>query len=739
MKTPIANRRDYRRRIPYESYAQLVRMVVPRALKIIFYDGTCAPIWISDGVEGPELRDWAESLLQTVRSGTDRPTGTLHLNESREPSYLFVVRDDFDKVLALLGIVCRAPPVNAEAARLATLEHMLKPILDIARQDLLIRHETAESEPVERSAPKSNAAPDVAPEADPIRNALKQIVAELGCAFGAVVVPEYSLELSQTTDDRNTSAASALAKAQAHVLTWLQIRRRALMVNKVRGNDDRLPPYKLLAAPIAHRSGRLIGMLALFKSPAAADFSAEDLSKSEQIATQLTDALESQYDAATGQLTRQTFEARAREALTQASAQTPCTLAYLDIDELSHINDAFGYIVGDQAIAAIGGLLRVPLLPEGAFASRIYSDRFALLLPHRSAKDSLPILERLRAATADAVRLGDLRRVQLTFSAGVAETTTASALDHLLAAAESGCKIAKLQGRNRIEIYRPATVAHAVRDEKVATMAKIRDALDAGAFQLHAQVISPLRDAHRPTRFEILVRLNEAGTLHAPEKFLSAAVECNLMPEVDRWVVSRTLEALRQHADVLQPSNVEFAINIAAQSLAQPSFAEFLAEEFRHCPLPADVIFFEITEHDARANPQATEAFVRQVTALGCRIAIDNFGVGLASLSSLKTLDVACLKIDGSLVREIPSHPRAETLVRAVAQLARSMEIETVAECVESDAIREKLLSLGVDYAQGFAVGKPYPLDAMLAELKLMELLAADAEAAKDLSSGGRA
>jgi EAL domain-containing protein (putative c-di-GMP-specific phosphodiesterase class I) len=188
---------------------------------------------------------------------------------------------------------------------------------------------------------------------------------------------------------------------------------------------------------------------------------------------------------------------------------------------------------------------------------------------------------------------------------------------------------------------------------------------------------------------------------------------------VDRWVVHSAIEQLRPHAELLARQPVVFTINLSGQSLGEADFHDFLVDEIEHSGLNPKIFCFEITETAAIANLVRADALMRRLRAMGCEFALDDFGTGLSSLAYLRSLPVDILKIDGSFVRDILKDSRAESMVQAIAHLARSMNLATVAEYVETDELWLRVASLGVDYGQGFAIAQPVPLAETIASLPM--------------------
>jgi EAL domain-containing protein (putative c-di-GMP-specific phosphodiesterase class I) len=320
--------------------------------------------------------------------------------------------------------------------------------------------------------------------------------------------------------------------------------------------------------------------------------------------------------------------------------------------------------------------------------------------------------------------------LRVSVSAGIAPIAADSKnpLSHALATAEIANKAAKDHGRDRVETFTNSDLTMVRRHDQLHILAELRDAIDSNRFRLYAQPILPLAAGVNEPRFEILLRLlNDKGELLPPAKFLPAAESYQLMAEVDRWVVSRAIEELGAYASVLKNRVSRFAINLSGQSVVDPAMAAFIKERIQGSLLPADILSFELTETAAVSHLDRAVEFMHALKAIGCQFALDDFGTGASSLAYLQSLPVSFLKIDGSFVRDVLQNPRSESMVKALAQLARGMGLVTVAEYVETDELRVRMANLGVDYGQGFAIGRPIPLGEVLQDLSLYELIAPEA------------
>jgi EAL domain-containing protein (putative c-di-GMP-specific phosphodiesterase class I) len=286
-----------------------------------------------------------------------------------------------------------------------------------------------------------------------------------------------------------------------------------------------------------------------------------------------------------------------------------------------------------------------------------------------------------------------------------------------LAEAEAACRAAKRHGRNRVERFAPGGDTTVVAEVGAAMIAaaeadSVRHILEGNRLGLHAQLIAPLPGNAAPTpHFELLLRVqDEQGEPVGPGRFLADAARLGLLSAVDRWVVRETLAMLGPREQLLRGGAVVLTVNLSGQSLGEAGFADELLAGIQGSSVDPRALCFEFSEAAVIEHLPAADALMRRLRDLGCHVALDDFGTGMASLASLRSMPLTMLKIDGSFVRELLKDPRAEGLVTGMINLAKSAGLATVAECVETDEIRLRLASLGVDYGQGFAIARPVPL-----------------------------
>jgi EAL domain-containing protein (putative c-di-GMP-specific phosphodiesterase class I) len=239
---------------------------------------------------------------------------------------------------------------------------------------------------------------------------------------------------------------------------------------------------------------------------------------------------------------------------------------------------------------------------------------------------------------------------------------------------------------------------------------RLRTALRNEGFALHVQSIAPLRELPDTARYEVLVRLREGDTLQLPEMFMPAAADVGLLSEIDRWVISRLLKAIRPHAEALCAGKWEFALNVSAASLQRADFGDFIEAQLFRSTVPASALVFEFSECAALAHQTMFVELAKRLNALGCRIALDNCRQGLDIFFSIANLSVQRLKIDAALTQHLASDSRAAQTVRELLEVTSDVGIETVGEHIEDEATCQLVRELGIDFAQGFNVSQPQPL-----------------------------
>ena len=712
-----------------DPYGQLLRMLMPRASGIAFYDASGRQLWLSGNYDGPDPQPLAEEALERAPPATNARIDGYARDFHGARAYAFRMRNDQGEIIALAALLTR----DNENQPYSFVLHMVQPALECMQRELLARESLgmlnrtlrARDDDLDLLLKIAPDDPQNPQQADELAMLTQACVDHLECVLGALVVPERNVAICKAQSGGKPQA-SILSATHRHLLNWTQLQRRVLLINKVNTRPGGLPPYKILAVPVRHTSGRITGFLAMFREATAPDFDMRAEKLCELLARKASTVLQNNFDSATSLLTRPAFEVQVGAVLAASKGEKPNCVLYVDVDRMHVINDNFGMHVGDEVICKIAEVLRRRVRP-GALAARIAGDRFAVLLPDCKIEFAEQIASTICRQVSELTYVRADGTVQVSASIGVAELPQSpSPLAHGLAGAEIACKAAKDRGRARVEIMQDADQSIMRRHTDVLVVQRVHDALANDRFALFCQPILPLGAEGGEPRFELLLRMiAEDGEVLPPDKFLSAAERYQLLPQIDRWVLRNALAALKSQASALRGRGMRFSINLSGPSIADEGFLQHLEVSVRDSGLPPELLCFELTETSAVSNLARADRLMQRMRTLGCSFALDDFGTGLSSLAYLKALPVSTLKIDGSFVRDAATNQRTESMVRAIAQLAHTMGMETVAEYVETDDLRMRMAALGVDFGQGFAIGRPLPLAEILGDLALYEANAA--------------
>jgi diguanylate cyclase (GGDEF)-like protein len=553
-----------------------------------------------------------------------------------------------------------------------------------------------------------------------LKNLLQRMVGHLKCTVAALIVPEKGIALVRGATDSKTDG-QLIARAHRQLLQIAMSSSTPVILNDPQsGPLANVIPSRALVCPVRNSGGRGMGVLALLRDQNLREFRSRDGRVAEILARRAAIVVAGHYDALSGLYTRTAFEQRVRSIVAERTIHSsPWSALYVNCDRLHVINDNHGMHVGDTVIGQLGELIR-GRLPPGALAARISGDRFTVLLPIE-VDDASRFAESLRTGAEMLSALHPGKDISITISVGVAplENGRGGELAHSLAAAETACKAAKDRGRNRIATYQVADQSIIRRFSDIDVVARVREALTHNRLRLDAQAITPFKpNSNKPQHYELLLRMiGRDGAALGPDTFMSAAVRYQMMADIDRWVVKRAISLLKPYSEQLASRPLVFSINFSGQSLGDDEFPDFLFDSVLKSGINPKVFCFELTENATILNLSRAEVVMRRLRRMGCEVALDDFGTGLCSLSYLRQLPVTMLKIDGSFVRDVIRDPRADSMVKVIAQLAHTMSLDTVAEYVETEEIRERIAQHGVDYGQGYAIGRAEPFDEVLKRL----------------------
>lgn len=452
------------------------------------------------------------------------------------------------------------------------------------------------------------------------------------------------------------------------------------------------------AAPIRDRDGTIIGVVLVF----------HDNTQSHAMAREIS--YQASHDALTGLVNRREFEHRLSSLISNAKTELQHhALLYIDLDQFKIVNDTCGHAAGDELLRQITLVLQTRIR-ENDMLARLGGDEFGVLLEKCPLGQAQSVAENLIEVVSNFHFCWEDKVFKVGASIGLAAITEHS-LDWatLLSNADTACYHAKELGRNRVQAYLDDDLELAQRHKEMHWVGRIAKAYEEDRFRLYYQPVVPTLPGKADIpHLEILVRmLDEEGQLVAPSMFIPAAERYNLMVTLDRWVVSNALNWVT----VNKNTPMVCAINLSGHSMGDDNFLDFVISQIRGTGVSPSNICFEITETAAIGNLTKATRFIRELKAQGCSFALDDFGSGLSSFAYLKNLPVDYLKIDGSFVKDMDRNQTSYAMVEAINSIGHTMNIQTIAEFVENQTIFDQLRELGVDFAQGYLIAKPSPLE----------------------------
>jgi diguanylate cyclase (GGDEF)-like protein len=706
-----------------QTYYELVRSMVPACTGISILDGDLRPHGVGGAFDTAGFLPWLRS-----RGWKEGKAIGSHATRLKSTHSIEAALPLTDSTGCLIAALCLAVKVDAPADAHAgkALRARLKPALDCLHREV-----AAAERATSKVADLTDRTQDLewlfdiagdlgaASSTDELlQQLLRKVTPRMNSALCAVVVPEQHLSI-QFAAAGGAALSGALQQIQGHLLSWAQRKRKPLVLNGVGKQAANIARCKVLSVPILQGRTQAIGVLVFVNPPEADDFVTRQSFLAAHIARHVTNLLQTQFDLATGLYTRAAL-AQMYESMTDADKGSRQSVLLIDIDQLHVINEVHGYEAGDALILRLANMLAPPILPQRALTGRLSGDRFIVVLPDMDLADTTAIASRLQD-TIRSVPVGPQDSgIEPTLSCGLTSMSSGpGGFKRALAAAETACQAAKDHGRNRIETFACDDSSIIQRHGDVFLVGALREALKNDQFVLYAQPITPLRNPELPSSFEILLRLRQPdGSIVSPGDFLPAAQRYQLLPAIDLWVLDHTLDILAKHLRLMRSRNLSVSLNLTGSSLGDARFADQLVARLKSSRVPPGFINIEVTEQAAMRNLACAVRMMNSLRALGCGVALDDFGTGTNSLSYLRDLPVTRVKIDGSFVRDILTNRRSEQTIRAIMQLLKAFPVDTVAEYVETQDIARKLRTIGVDYGQGYAFGKPADFAATLAELE---------------------
>lgn len=448
-------------------------------------------------------------------------------------------------------------------------------------------------------------------------------------------------------------------------------------------------------APIQSESHSVLGSITTF----------QDITKEKVMAKHIEH--QARHDPLTGLLNRREFEIKVEQSLKLYSEGTSHALCVMDLDRFKIVNDTMGHAAGDELLRQISKRIKSVLRKTDLFA-RIGGDEFALFLSNVGTSEATKISEKILNVVREYQFLWGDKAFRIGASIGLVDAPAqTSNYENLYHAADTACYMAKHEGRDRTHVVSYDDENVTEKREQTQWVSKINDALEDDRFTLYAQDIVPLSDNPelKPHK-EVLIRmLSEEGDVIPPMAFIPPAERYNLMPKLDNWVVKNVIRQVKSDS-----SDTVYAVNLSGQSMADNKFTAEVLEIIDQSNINNQRLCFEITETAAISNLENAREFLSNLQELGCYTALDDFGSGLSSFAYLRTMPINYLKIDGMFVRQIVEDRTNYVMVEAIHAIGRTMGLKTIAEFVENEKIKDELVKMGIDYAQGYHFGAPTPM-----------------------------
>ena len=424
------------------------------------------------------------------------------------------------------------------------------------------------------------------------------------------------------------------------------------------------------------------------------------------------------HDPLTGLHNRRRFEAELERLVGSVRlGGRQGALLVLDLDGFKVVNDRFGHSVGDDLVAHIAGLLRQSVR-RSDFIARLGGDEFAIILDDCPLQEAIEVAEKvLETIRSRGLIATPKATARVTTSIGIAPYGPHAGVtaEELAVEADIAMYEAKADGRNGYAVSSPGGERRAELTVRDSWFSRLRRALDEDRFVLYAQPIAPICGAGLP-RYELLVRMrDDDGQLVPPGAFLLNAERFDLIGEIDRWVLGRAVSLLHRHSAA--GNDFSLSVNLSGKTMNDLELAGDLGEMLKATPIQSGRLVVEVTETAAIVNIERARELAQQLRQLGCLFALDDFGSGFSSFYYLKHLQFDYLKIDGEFITKLVSTPTDQLLVQAVVGIAQGMGTQTVAEFVGDSQTLELLRQLGVDYGQGFYLGRPATVEQMLPPL----------------------
>ena len=517
-------------------------------------------------------------------------------------------------------------------------------------------------------------------------------------AFGRPLTQVFHIISEDTRMPIENPVASCLAQGNI-----VSVAKHTLLISRS-GNEFGIEDS---AAPIRTAQGDLLGAVLVF----------HDVTEQRRLTSEMS--YQARHDPLTGLLNRSAFEARLQVLLDKTHAdKSQHALMYIDLDQFKIVNDTCGHMIGDELLKQVAKILRETLRSRDTLA-RLGGDEFGIILEHCSVDKAQHVGAKI-CDTMEVYRFShDSGPLRIGSSIGLV------AIDHhwsdtaaIMQAADTSCYAAKDAGRNRVHTWFETDEVMRSRYDQMQWATQIERALDDNHFALYVQLLDNLSGDETGVHAEVLLRMFDSdGSVILPGVFMPAAERFTLASRIDRWVLDSTIDWLMARGP--EDTEIELlCINLSGQSVGDRSFHYHACEilSLAGHSLCAKICI-EITETAAITNLTDASLFIDKLSQLGVKVALDDFGAGASSFGYLKHLSVNLLKIDGQFITGLLDDPLDDVAVRCFIDVARVRGLKTIAEWVDKPEILDRVRALGIDYAQGFLLHKPMPIELAIPSL----------------------
>jgi len=406
-------------------------------------------------------------------------------------------------------------------------------------------------------------------------------------------------------------------------------------------------------------------------------------------------------DPLTKLLNRSQLEPALNAAIQATQEGREAAVLYIDLDNFKVVNDTLGHDAGDRLLTTLSSLLKTATRPQDELV-RFGGDEFVVILIDASIEQAMAVADRLREKVDEFRFLDSGMTFRVGASIGVAPVNPMLSASEVLVAADSACYAAKAHGRNRVELHNESDseIARLIADTDWAT--RIQEAMRDGCLELWFQPVVSTRDGTLLYQEALLRYIDPAHTvIVSPGAFLSSAQRSGQGVKLDRFVIETAFQVLTAHPDLV------LGVNLSAPSFNDNELIKHIESALSEHSVDPSRLLFEITETEIMSNLDKAREVLGELDKMGVKTALDDFGAGFSSLAYLKNLPVDHLKIDCVFVRDLVNNDFNQAILRAIREVAIIRGIKTVAECVENSEQLELLAELGIDYSQGFHIGRP--------------------------------